>query len=65
MMESVRQNAYVSAFFFLISQQSPLPIIRGWYNRPVVAAIPKVPRQKLEKKITNLRKRAVSHKISN
>jgi hypothetical protein len=26
-----------------ISPQSPSPIIRGWYNRPVVAAVPKVP----------------------
>jgi hypothetical protein len=27
-----------------------LPIIRGWYNRPVVAAVPKVPQHKLRKK---------------
>jgi hypothetical protein len=26
-----------------ISPQSPSPIIRGWYNRPVVAAVPKSP----------------------
>jgi hypothetical protein len=26
-----------------ISPQSPSPIIRGWYYRPVVAAVPKVP----------------------
>jgi hypothetical protein len=25
-----------------ISPQSPSPIIRDWYNRPVVAAVPKV-----------------------
>jgi hypothetical protein len=24
-----------------ISPQSPSPIIRGWYNRPVVAAVPR------------------------
>jgi hypothetical protein len=29
-----------------ISPQSPSPIIRGWYNRPVVAAVPKVPQHK-------------------
>jgi hypothetical protein len=29
-----------------ISPQSPSPVIRGWYNRPVVAAVPKVPPQK-------------------
>jgi hypothetical protein len=29
-----------------ISPQSPSPIIRGWYNRPVVAAVPKVPPHK-------------------
>jgi hypothetical protein len=33
-----------------ISPQSPSPITRGWYNRPVVAAIPKVPPHKLKKK---------------
>jgi hypothetical protein len=26
-----------------ISPQSPSLIVRGWYNRPVVAAVPKVP----------------------
>jgi hypothetical protein len=31
-----------------ISPQSP--IIRGWYNRPVVAAAPKVPPHKFTKK---------------
>jgi hypothetical protein len=31
-----------------ISPQSPSPIIRGWYNRPVVAAVPKVPPHKLK-----------------
>jgi hypothetical protein len=33
-----------------ISAQSLSPIIRGWYNRPVVAAVPKVPPHKLKKK---------------
>jgi hypothetical protein len=33
-----------------ITPQSPSPIIRGWYNRPVVAAVPKVPPHKLKKK---------------
>jgi hypothetical protein len=33
-----------------ISPQSPSPIIRGWYNRSVVAAVPKVPPHKLKKK---------------
>jgi hypothetical protein len=33
-----------------IYPQSPSPIIRGWYNRPVVAAVPKVPPYKLKKK---------------
>jgi hypothetical protein len=33
-----------------ISPQSPSPIIRGWYNRPVVAVGPKVPPHKLKKK---------------
>jgi hypothetical protein len=33
-----------------ISPQSPSPIIRGWYNRPVVAAVPKGPPHKLKKK---------------
>jgi hypothetical protein len=33
-----------------ISPQSPSPIIRSWYNRPVVAAVPKVPQHKLKKK---------------
>jgi hypothetical protein len=32
-----------------ISPQSPSPIIWGWYNRPVVAAVPKVPPHKLKK----------------
>jgi hypothetical protein len=32
-----------------ISPQSPSPITRGWYNRPVVAAVPKVPPHKLKK----------------
>jgi hypothetical protein len=29
-----------------ISPQSPSLIIRGWYNRPVLAAVPKVPPNK-------------------
>jgi hypothetical protein len=33
-----------------ISQQSTSPIIRGLYNRPVVAAVPEVPLHKLKKK---------------
>jgi hypothetical protein len=32
-----------------ISPQSPSPIIRGWYNRSVVAAVLKVPPHKLKK----------------
>jgi hypothetical protein len=32
-----------------ISPQSLSPIIRGLYNRPVVAAVPKVPPHKLKK----------------
>jgi hypothetical protein len=35
-----------------ISPQSPSRIIRGWYNRSVVAAVPKVPPHKLKKKGT-------------
>jgi hypothetical protein len=37
-----------------ISPQSPSPIIWGWYNRPVVAAVLKVPPGKLRKKLTTL-----------
>jgi hypothetical protein len=33
-----------------ISPQPPSPITRGWYNTPVVAAVPKVPPHKLKKK---------------
>jgi hypothetical protein len=33
-----------------ISPRSPSPIIRGWYNRPVVVAVPKVPPHKLKNK---------------
>jgi hypothetical protein len=40
-------------FIPLIFPQSPSPIIRGWYNRPVVAAVPKVPPHKLNKKGMN------------
>jgi hypothetical protein len=32
------------------SRQSPSPIIRGWYNGPVVAAVPKVTPTQIEKK---------------
>jgi hypothetical protein len=32
-----------------IYPQSPSPINRGWYNRPVVAAVPKDPPHKLKK----------------
>jgi hypothetical protein len=32
-----------------ISAQSPSPIIWGWYNRPVVAAVPTVPPHILKK----------------
>jgi hypothetical protein len=38
-----------------ISPQSPSPLIRGWYNRPVVATVPKVPERKLKKKCYNSR----------
>jgi hypothetical protein len=37
-------------FILPISPQSPSPIIWGWYNRPVVAAVPKVSQRKLKKK---------------
>jgi hypothetical protein len=40
----------LSIFITPISPQSASPIIRGWYNRPVVAAVPKVPPHKLKKK---------------
>jgi hypothetical protein len=33
-----------------ISPQSLSPIIRGWYDRPVAAVVPKVPPHKLKKK---------------
>jgi hypothetical protein len=33
-----------------ISPQSPSPIIRDWYSRPVVGAVPKVPPHKLKQK---------------
>jgi hypothetical protein len=36
-------------FISLISPQSPSPIIRGWYKRPVVAAVPKVTPHTLKK----------------
>jgi hypothetical protein len=41
-------------FISPISLQSPSPIIWGWYNRPVVAAVPKVPlhKEKEEEKKT-------------
>jgi hypothetical protein len=31
---------------FILPISPPSPIIRGWYNRPVVAAVPKVPPRK-------------------
>jgi hypothetical protein len=37
-----------------ISPQSPPPIIRGWYNRPVVATVPKVSPHKFKKKTLNV-----------
>jgi hypothetical protein len=37
--------------FHQFSSQSPSPIIPGWYNRAVVAAVPKVPPHKLKKNI--------------
>jgi hypothetical protein len=42
-------------FIPAISPQSPSPIIRGWYNRLVLAAVPKVPPRKLKKKKTGAR----------
>jgi hypothetical protein len=42
---------FVPIFLPSIFPQSPSPIIRGWYNRPVVAAVPKVPPHKLKKKV--------------
>jgi hypothetical protein len=41
-----------------ISPQSPSPIIRGWYSRPVVAAVPKVLPRKLKKITIPASKRA-------
>jgi hypothetical protein len=41
----------LSIFIPPVSPQSPSPIIRGWYNRPVVGAVPKVPPHKVKKKI--------------
>jgi hypothetical protein len=38
-------------FISPISPQSPSPIVLGCYNRPVVAAVPKVPPHKLKIKI--------------
>jgi hypothetical protein len=35
-----------------VSPQSPSPIIRGWYKRPVVAAVSKVPPHKFKEKKT-------------
>jgi hypothetical protein len=40
-------------FISPISAQSPSPIIRGWYNRSVLAAVPKVPSHKLKEKKKN------------
>jgi hypothetical protein len=36
-------------FILPISSESPSPIIRGSYNRPVVAAVPKVPPPEFKK----------------
>jgi hypothetical protein len=41
----------VTMIYLPISPQSPSLIIRGWYNRPVMAAVPKVQTHKLKKKI--------------
>jgi hypothetical protein len=38
-----------SIFIPPISPQSPSPIIRGWYNRPVVAAVIKRPTAQIKK----------------
>jgi hypothetical protein len=40
--------------FFIppVSPQSSSPIIRGWYNKPVVAAVPKSPTAQIKNKIT-------------
>jgi hypothetical protein len=43
-----------------ISLKSPSPIIRGWYNRPVVAAVPKVPPHKLKKNGSQIRRIEIS-----
>jgi hypothetical protein len=43
-----------------ISPQSPSPIIWGWYSRPVVAAVPKVPPHE-EKNIKAIYPCALSH----
>jgi hypothetical protein len=40
----------LSIFIPPISPQSPSHIILGWYNRPLVAAVPRVPPHKLKKK---------------
>jgi hypothetical protein len=40
----------LSIFIRRISPQSSSPIIRGWYNRPVVAAVPKSPTAQIKKK---------------
>jgi hypothetical protein len=42
----------LTIFIPSISPQSPSNIIRGWYNRPVVAAVPEDPSHKLKKKVT-------------
>jgi hypothetical protein len=38
-----------SLFHHFLHNHHPSPIIRGWYNRPIVAAVPKVPQHKLKK----------------
>jgi hypothetical protein len=43
---------FLPIFIPPISPQSRSPIIRGWYNRPVVVAVPKVPLHQLKKKRT-------------
>jgi hypothetical protein len=42
-------------FILPIYPQSSSPIIRGWFSRPVVAAVPKVPPHKWKKKLASAR----------
>jgi hypothetical protein len=46
----------LSIFIPPISAQSPSPIIRGWYNRPVVAAVLKSPNAQIKKKVMSCSK---------